>query len=120
MAIIINAELIKSTLKIPGAVSNQSIEDLAEATIDIMNNLGADLPNMSGSSGAKTLTVTSKERGQFWLGIRATYNSLKDLTSKSVGDISFQPADLLSNDIVMQQLQKVAASSALEPSVRRG
>ncbi|MDD5263868.1 MAG: hypothetical protein PHU43_03430 [Candidatus Bipolaricaulis sp.] len=116
---IINAELIKSTLKIPPAVSNQSIEDLADATIDIMNSLGADIPNMNGSSGAKTLNVDSKQRGKFWLGIRATYNSLKDMTSKSIGDVSFQPADLLSNDIVMQQLQR-AATLAAEPSIRRG
>ncbi len=119
MGIVINAELIKSTLKIPTAVSNQSVEDLADATIDIMNSLGADIPNMSGSAGTKTLSVDSKQRGKFWLGIRATYNSLKDLTSKSVGDISFQPADLLSNDIVMQQLTK-AANLAAEPTSRRG
>ncbi len=119
MGIIINAELIKSTLKMPPAVSNQSVEDLADATIDIMNSLGAELPNMSGSAGSKTLNVDSKQRGKFWLGIRATYNSLKDMTSKNVGDISFQPADLLSNNVVMQQLQRAATLSA-EPSARRG
>ncbi len=119
MSIIVNAALIKSTLKIPTAISNQSIEDLAEATIDIMNSLGADIPNMSGTAGTKELSLESKQRGKFWLGIRATYNSLKDLTSKSVGDVSFTPADLLSNDVVMAQLQK-AASLSTDVTARRG
>jgi hypothetical protein len=119
MSITINAELIKSTLKIPTAISNQSTEDMADATIDIMNSLGADLPNMSGDSGTKTLRLDSKNRGKFWLGIRAVYNSMKDLTSKSVGDISFQPADLLSNDAVMEQLRKVAMLS-VDVTARRG
>ena len=119
MGILVNAELIKSTLNIPTAVSNQSIENLADATIDIMNSLGSDLPNMSGYAGTKTLNLDSKNRGKFWLGIRATYNSLKDLTSKSVGDISFQPADLLSNESVMKALQRAAALSN-DVSARRG
>jgi hypothetical protein len=41
------------------------------------------------------------------------------MTAKSVGDISFQPADLLSNDQVMQQLKKVASMST-EVTSRRG
>src|SRR5512139_1350362 len=119
MGIIVNAELIKSTLNIPTAVSNQSMENLADATIDVLNSLGADLPNMSGNAGTKTLNLDSKNRGKFWLGIRATYNSLKDLTQKNVGDISFTPADLLSNDAVMQQMQKVAQLST-DVTARRG
>ncbi|MDD4979606.1 MAG: hypothetical protein PHI29_13350 [Gallionella sp.] len=119
MGIIINAALIKSTLNIPTAVSAQTIENLADATVDILNSLGADLPNMSGSVGTKTLNIETRQRGKFWLGIRATYNSLKDLTAKSVGDISFTPADLLSNDQVMQQLKKVASMST-EVTSRRG
>jgi hypothetical protein len=116
----ITAEHIKSTLVIQTAVSNQSIEDLADATIDILNSLGADIANMSGDCGAKTLSIVSKQRGKFWLGIRATYNSLKDLTAKSVGDINFRPADLLSNPDVIAQLQEIAAYSTDEPSSRRG
>lgn len=114
----LTAALIKSNLKIPSAVSDSSIENLADATIDVLNALGADLPNMAGDSGAKTLNMTSAQRGKFWLGIRATYNSFKDLTSKSVGDVSFQPADIMSDPNVMRQLEKVARLSS-DVSVRR-
>ena len=126
----IDAAEIKKIMNLPG-IDNDVIERLVNVSIDVLNLFsGAAIPNMTGTSGTKTLSTTSEKRGAILLVARAVYYGFfKDLTTKTVGEITFQPADLLSNAQVLNTIQLAAArlspaagASAANPeiNVRRG
>ncbi len=126
----ITAEVLKKVMNLPG-ISSDVLEYLVDTSVDILNTFsGAGIANMSGNSGTKMLSLTSEKRGAVMLVVRAVYYGFfKDLTGRTVGDISVQPADLLSNPQVMKTLELVASrlspaagatGSAPEVNVRRG
>lgn len=46
-----------------GDITAAKTEDLIDTAIDLLNANGAELDNMSGSAGSKTVTLTSAARG---------------------------------------------------------
>lgn len=105
-----NAATFRSIMNLPASLSNEVLEFVLDMSIDLLNMLGCDLPNLGGPPGAKIGTNQSKERGAIFFAARAVYYSCqKDITGKSVGDISINPADLLSDPIVMGALEKIAS-----------
>ena len=122
---------VKKAMNLPG-IANEGVEYLIDIAADVINLFAGEgtVPNMTGNPGSKTLSTTTVKRGFVWLVVRAVYYSYyKDLTGKTVGDISVQPVDLLSNPKVLETIQLAAArlsptggASGAEPEihVRRG
>jgi hypothetical protein len=128
---IVDAAFVKKTMNLP-AIANDVIENLVEVSVDVLNLFAGagTISNMSGTAGTKTLSLSSEKRGALMLVVRAAYYGFyKDLTGKTVGEVSFSPTDLLSNTNVLNTIQLAAArlsptsgatGAAPEINVRRG
>lgn len=116
----ITAAEFRSVMNLPSSLSAQSLEYLLDLAIDALNFLGGDYSNLSGSAGTKSLTVESNKRFGVFAAARAIYYSFfKDITTRSIGDISVTPTDLIANPEVLKVLQ-MAASKSVDINVRRG
>jgi hypothetical protein len=126
----IDAAESKKIMNLP-QIANDVMENLIDLSVDVLNLFsGGSIPNMGGTAGSKTLSLSSAQRGAVFLVVRAVYYGFqKDLTGKTVGDISIQPADLLSNPKVLETIQLAAvrlspssgaSGSTPEINVRRG
>jgi hypothetical protein len=115
MAVIVAATL--QTLLNALQVSATNMENLIDLAVDLLNLEGADLPNMSGTAGSKTLSVESTEKAAIFLAARAIYHS--DPTQFSLAEMNINSGDLLSNPEVMRAI-KAAACSIRGPQARVG
>lgn len=87
------------------------LEYVMDLTIDILNAYGCGLSNMTGVGGAKTVTLTSKQRGAVFLvarNIYASYFKNADNTNANAGNINIQTTDLMSNATIVALIQSVA------------
>lgn len=50
-------------------------EEIIDHAVNLLNAYGADLPNMTGTAGSKTLSVESREKGAVMEVACAVYNS---------------------------------------------
>ncbi len=97
-------------------LANDVAEFVLDSSIDVLDLFsGGSISNLGGTVGTKSLSVTNGQRGAILLVARAVYYGFqKDLTGRTVGDITIQPTDLLSNAKVMETIQ--LAASRLSPS----
>lgn len=90
----------------------------AEYIIDRAINLivGYDesisIPNMQGTAGSKSLTVSQKKKGVIEFVARAIYASFeKNASNKpsgSIGQVSYTNADLMSNPAILAAIKEAA------------
>ncbi len=111
----IDATEFKKIMNLP-QLSNEVAELILDLSVDVLNLFsGGSISNMGGTAGTKSLSVTSAQKGAVLLVARAVFYSFqKDLTGRTVGDISIQPTDLLSNAKVLETIQ--LAAERLSPS----
>ena len=72
-------------------------EDIIDLAIDMLNLYSsAGITRMAGPPGAKTLTLTSEQRGAVMMIARTIYLSFyKNIEPSSVGGVAVSPADVL-------------------------
>lgn len=92
-------------------ISAINTENLIDMAINMLNLYGdLSISAMSGSSGSKTVTLTSAEWAAVFLVCRALYYSgYKGPDSASIAGLSYSPADLLSNPNVMVEVKHAAS-----------
>lgn len=87
-------------------------EYVIDSAINAINSrANANLPNMSGTAGSKSLSVTSKQAGSIEFVVRvvyATYLKNADAKGGNVGALSVQVSDLMSNPAVLQAIDEAA------------
>ena len=66
----------------------EDIEYVMDLAIDRLNIYGADLDNMTGDAGSKTVTLTSAQRGAVFTVSRFIYNLFLKYTSSGGGSSS--------------------------------
>ncbi len=89
------------------AVNAEKLIDLA---INCLNLFGAELDNMAGTAGSKTVSLESKEHAAVLLVARAIYYSFyKDLDSASLGGLTVSTNDLLKDPATLQLIKDAAA-----------
>lgn len=90
-------------------ISPVNAEKVIDLAIDCLNLYGADLPNMTGTAGAKSLSLESREKGAVFLTARAIYYGMfKGPTSVSISSISATSSDVLSNSAITRVIEKAA------------
>ena len=87
------------------------IEPIIDLAIDCLNIFGCDISNMAGVAGAKTLTLTSSQKGGVFVVARTIYKSFyknEDGSSGSLGQLSASTSDLMANPTIWQQIKDIA------------
>lgn len=107
---------LQSVLSIP-QMSAVNIESLLDIAIDLLNLYGADLPNMTGTAGSKSVSVDGQAKAAIFLAARAIYHS--DPSTFSLAELNISSGDILSNPEVSKTI-KEAASVIAGTSGRRG
>jgi hypothetical protein len=85
-------------------------EGLLDWAIDLLNLYSnAEMSNMSGVAGSKTVTLTGAQRGAVFFVARALYESgFKGVDTASIGSLSSSPVDVLANPTI-ERLIRLAA-----------
>lgn len=95
-------------------------EEVIDLAIDTLNLFGADLPNMTGTAGTKTVSLESKEKGAVLMVARKIYYGFyKGATNVSIGGLSVTTPDVLGNASVLN-FAKECASYLVEMDVSHG
>lgn len=95
-------------------------EQIIDIAIDTLNLFGADLPNMTGTAGTKTVSLESKEKGAVLLVARKIYYGFyKGATNVGIGGLSVTTPDVLGNASVLN-FAKECASQLMEMDVSHG
>lgn len=106
----ITASTLDTLLNLNSGVTNATLEEIIDTAIDLLNLYGrADLPNMGGTSGSKTVSLESNEAGAVKLVARAIYYGFyKGLENVTVSGLSVTTNDLLGNSEVMKSVKEAA------------
>ena len=105
----ITASTLDTLLNLSSGVPDETLEDLIDASIDLLNLFGADLPNLAGAAGSKSVSLESREAGAVKLVARAVYHAFyKGIDTSSVHGLSYSQTDLLGNAVVVQSVQTAA------------
>lgn len=90
-------------------VSDTDAEYILDMAIDLLNVYDVQLDNMAGLAGAKTVTLTSKQRGGVFLVARTIYYAMyKNVQAIGIGGLTVSASDLLSNATVVKTVKEVA------------
>ena len=87
----------------------EKMESVIDAAINMLNLYGAELPNMTGTAGTKTVSLESKQAGAVQLVAEVIYNDFyKGIEATSVGGIAISKTVLLANPTVMACVKEAA------------
>jgi hypothetical protein len=97
-------------LSVPTDITAANAEKIIDQAIDLLNLYGnLDLPNMSGTAGAKSVSVESRQRGAILSVARAVYYGFyKGLETASAGPVNVSSPDLMSNQSVLASVKEEA------------
>ena len=105
----VTASDLNALLNLSGGVSDTNLEIIIDEAIDLLNLHGADLANMTGTAGSKTVGLEGKERGAVFMVARAVYYSFcKGVDQTSVGGMVVSSPDLMSNPNVLRTVKEAA------------
>lgn len=100
-ALIINASDLTAT----------KAENLLSLTVGALKLLGADIPNLTGTVGAKSMSVEDIVQAAVYLAARNVYASLEknaDNSNSGIQSLTLTHTDLMSNPAVWQMLKDIA------------
>lgn len=107
------AAQILTPLNLPSTFLAATKEGLVDAAIDLLNLYKAPaITSMDGTAGAKTVTLTSRQRAAVLYVTRAIYASFylnAGATNVSLSGLSLSQVDLLSNATVIHAVEAMAA-----------
>lgn len=90
-------------------ITDAQLESIIDMAIHCLNLYGADLPNLTGTSGSKTVSVESKQAGAILLVAQRIYYSFyKNLGTRTISPLSLTTPDLLANPAVLQSIKESA------------
>lgn len=90
-------------------MTDATTEAIIDQAINLLNLYGAELSNMGGTAGSKTVSLESKAEGAVIEVARAVYYSFyKGLDSTTIGGMTVDSPDLLSNPVVQRTLKEAA------------
>ena len=90
-------------------ISAEHAEAILDGAIDLLNVFDAQLSNLSGDAGSKTVTVTSKQRGGVFVIARMIYyDYYQGITNMSAEGYSVSKTQLMSNPTVMAFVETIA------------
>ena len=90
-------------------VSAETLETIIDLAIDALNLFGADLGNLTGTAGAKSLSCSSAEKGAILIVARAVYYSFyKNVQGASIGGITVTANDLMKDPGTLQLIKDAA------------
>lgn len=105
----VSATDLDAVMNLEGKITNANLENILDLAIDTLNLFGAELSNMSGSEGSKTVTLTSKEKGAVFIAARAVKHGFYDSIGNAMIDgLSISVTDLASNTEVMNTIRQAA------------
>jgi len=105
----VTASDLDTLLNLEDTIDDDVLEAIMDQAIDLLNLHGAELPNMTGTAGSKTVSLESKERGAMFLVARAVYYSFyKGLEQTQLAGLATSSPDLLSNPNVLSTVEKAA------------
>jgi hypothetical protein len=101
---------LDAIMNLAGAVSDENLERIIDLAIDCINLYSnADLPNMSGTAGNKTVGLDSNQKAAVFIAARAIYYSFyKGIESSTIGGLSVSTPDLMSNATVLEAVKEAA------------
>jgi len=106
---VVDASTLDALLNLNGKLAETSLEAIIDQAIDSLNIYGAELPNMSGTAGSKTVNLTSKQRGAVLMVARAIYYGFYvGLESTTLAGLTITTPDLLSNSTVLSAIKEAA------------
>ena len=97
-------------LSVPSDITAANAEKVIDQAIDSLNLYGdLDIPNMTGTAGTKSVSITSGERGAILMVARAVYYGFyKGLDTTSVQSLNVASPDLMSNPQVLGAIKEAA------------
>jgi hypothetical protein len=112
--------LVKDT-----TITAATCEAIIDHAIDKINGYGADLPNMGGTSGSKTLTVESRVAGFVMSVAVAIYqkdykSSGAQSSSYGIGSLSKSQSASTGSGSEIEELAKAAGAYLKEPDIITG
>lgn len=109
----ITASDLDSLLNLDGEVDDDILEAMIDAAIDRLNLYGTDLPNLTGTAGSKTVSVTSAERGAILQVASAVYSVSKSTgstsTSRGIGGLNISESSSQGNRMLEDMVKDAAA-----------
>ena len=105
----VQASDLDMLLNLSSDVPDATLEVILDQAIDLLNLYGADLANMTGTAGSKTVGLESKERGAVFHVARVVYHSFyKGIDQAVVNGLAVSSPDLMSNPSVVQTVREAA------------
>lgn len=92
------------------AISDTDMEILMDVAVDLLNLYGAEISNMTGAAGTKTVSVESKQKGALMIATRAIYYGFwKGIENVGISSLSVSVSDVLANPAVISSIKDAAA-----------
>jgi len=106
----VTASTLDGLLHLSGGVDNQDLEAIIDLAIDMINlHSDADISNMTGTAGSKTVNLESREKAAVFIAARAIYYDFyKGVETASVGGLVMSSTDVMSNPSVQRAIEKAA------------
>ena len=105
----VSADDLEAVLNLTGTPPSETVEKIIDLAIDMLNLFGAAISNMTGDEGAKTVTLTSKEKAAVFVGARAIYYGFyKGIDNLALAGLSITESDLMGNSEVMNTIRQAA------------
>ena len=102
------------------ALADATAEIIIDQAINCLNRFGAELSNLGGTAGSKTVSVESKQKGAIYDVARVVYYGFyKGVEAVGIGGLTVTTADLMSNPAILEMI-KEAARQLTEMDVSRG
>lgn len=104
----VTGTIFKSVIN-DSVISDTNAEYMLDLAIDVLNLYGADLSNMTGAAGSKTVNLESKEKGAVFLVARAIYYGFyKGIEPGIVDTVTVGATDVLGNPTILASIKEAA------------
>lgn len=108
----VTGALLINLLHLPTDFDDATVENVVDEAINLLNLFGdgLELPNLSGTAGSKTVTLTSPQQGAVIMVARTLFSEYyeNDDGTWNLGGVSLGSANLLGNTEIMKSLKEAA------------